>query len=62
MKLIARCQEVLKSKKGDMVSWIIIAVVVAIISLGTLTAVKDSIKDAQVETTDTIDEAASFTY
>lgn len=62
MKIVSRLKKVLQSTKGDMVSWIIIAVVVAIITLATLTAVKTSIKDAQSKTTDTIDAARDFTY
>lgn len=62
MKVILRLRPVLQSTKGDMVSWIIIAVVVAIITLGATTAFKDSIKNAQDKSTTTIEEAASFTY
>lgn len=62
MKVVSRFKDVMQSTKGDMVSWIIIAVVVAIITVGALTAVKGSIKDAQSKTTDTIDAARDFTY
>jgi len=66
MLVFARLKEsikkVIKSQKGDLVTWIIIAVMLGIITFGVVSAVSGSIKSTQQKVNEQINNAATFTY
>ena len=61
-KAAKRFKEALKSKRGDLVTYIIIAVMLGIIAVGAITAIKPNIQGAQTKVNDQLDSARNFTY
>jgi len=61
-KATKRFKEVLKSKRGDLVTYIIIAVMLGIIAVGAITALKPNIQGAQTKVSTQLESARNFTY
>jgi len=56
-------KKILKSKRGDLVTWVVIAVMVGIIAVGAVTALKPNIQTAQQKTNTMLQSAGNtFTY
>lgn len=62
-KYLERIKKILKSKRGDLITWVIIAVMIGIISVGVVTAIKPNIQQAQTKTNSMLNSAGStFKY
>ncbi|NPV74323.1 MAG: hypothetical protein HPY89_11235 [Pelotomaculum sp.] len=62
-KGLQKVKKILKSNRGDLVTWVIIAVMAGIITVGAITALKPNIQTAQQKTNTMLQSAGStFTY